>query len=492
MPRSSSRPTTTGPTPGCWRPTTARSRTRATCRSSSTTSRRGRAPTSTPTRSCGSPTHPRVVAVKEASGNLEQIARICRDRPRDVAVLAGDDAWTLPVLALGGDGVVSVASNEIPGELVALCAAARAGDWDDGPPDPRALAAALPRQLPGRPQPGAGQGGARAHGPARQRRRPGAASPARSGWQGSDGRHPPRPRPRRSRRRPDARTHAGRGRRWHDRVDSVSTPRPPAGRRRRPQQSTPTRSSTTSRPGASGPPNPTIDAADGWRVRPEVKAAILARFADRTTRDWTAGPLSFRDRAAVPPRDDLAGGPWRIVPGGTAVRAGRPPRRRRGRDAAVVRQRRRLRRRRHDGRFARARRVVRPDRRAGPPRGRRDDRRRARAARRPAGHRRGRRIRRCRLRAARGRARPHGAVIGAGVTLTGHVAPVRPGPRPGHRGHGGRAPGRAAGSRGRARGPRRSTATFATRHGLSVATALLVKDRDAGTSARVALEEALR
>jgi 4-hydroxy-tetrahydrodipicolinate synthase len=74
--------------------------------------------------------HPRVVAVKEAGGNLEQIARICRDRPRDVAVLAGDDAWTLPILALGGDGVVSVASNEIPGELVALCDSARAGDWD--------------------------------------------------------------------------------------------------------------------------------------------------------------------------------------------------------------------------------------------------------------------------------------------------------------------------------------------------------------------------
>jgi 4-hydroxy-tetrahydrodipicolinate synthase len=75
--------------------------------------------------------HPRVVAVKEASGNLEQIARICRDRPRNVAVLAGDDAWTLPTLVLGGDGVVSVASNEIPGEMVALCAAARAGDWED-------------------------------------------------------------------------------------------------------------------------------------------------------------------------------------------------------------------------------------------------------------------------------------------------------------------------------------------------------------------------
>jgi 4-hydroxy-tetrahydrodipicolinate synthase len=74
--------------------------------------------------------HPRVIAVKEASGNLDQIARICRDRPRDVAVLAGDDAWTLAVLAMGGDGVVSVASNEIPGDVVALCAAARAGDWD--------------------------------------------------------------------------------------------------------------------------------------------------------------------------------------------------------------------------------------------------------------------------------------------------------------------------------------------------------------------------
>ena len=92
--------------------------------------------------------HPRVVAVKEASGNLEQIARICRDRPRDVAVLAGDDTWTLPVLALGGDGVVSVASNEIPAEMASLCAAARAGDWDRGAPDPRALAAALPGELP--------------------------------------------------------------------------------------------------------------------------------------------------------------------------------------------------------------------------------------------------------------------------------------------------------------------------------------------------------
>ena len=66
-------------------------------------------------------------------------------------------------------------------------------------------------------------------------------------------------------------------------------------------------------------PDPT--SPDGWRVRPEVKAAILACFGDRTMATWSAGPLTFRDRAAVPPRD-LADGPWRIVPGGTAVRRG--------------------------------------------------------------------------------------------------------------------------------------------------------------------------
>ncbi len=67
---------------------------------------------------------------------------------------------------------------------------------------------------------------------------------------------------------------------------------------------------------------PDADSPDGWRVRPEVKSAILACFGDRTTQSWTVGPLTFRDRAAVPPRDDLADGPWRIVPGGTAVRRG--------------------------------------------------------------------------------------------------------------------------------------------------------------------------
>jgi len=59
----------------------------------------------------------------------------------------------------------------------------------------------------------------------------------------------------------------------------------------------------------------------GWRVRPDVKAAILELFRDRTAATWEVGPLTFRDRAAVPPRD-VRDGPWRVVPGGTAVRRG--------------------------------------------------------------------------------------------------------------------------------------------------------------------------
>lgn len=74
--------------------------------------------------------HPRIVAVKEASGNMEQIQTLLRDRPADFAVLSGDDNWTLPMLAMGGDGVISTASNEIPAEMAEMCDAAFAGDWE--------------------------------------------------------------------------------------------------------------------------------------------------------------------------------------------------------------------------------------------------------------------------------------------------------------------------------------------------------------------------
>ncbi len=69
----------------------------------------------------------------------------------------------------------------------------------------------------------------------------------------------------------------------------------------------------------SASPDPTVPG--GWRVNADVKAAILGRFADKTMLEWSVGPFTFRDRAGVPPRD-LAGGPWRVVPGGTTVRSG--------------------------------------------------------------------------------------------------------------------------------------------------------------------------
>jgi 4-hydroxy-tetrahydrodipicolinate synthase len=74
--------------------------------------------------------HPRIVAVKEASANMDQIATILRDRPADFSVLAGDDTWTMPMLALGGDGVICTCANEIPGEMAEMCDAAFAGDWE--------------------------------------------------------------------------------------------------------------------------------------------------------------------------------------------------------------------------------------------------------------------------------------------------------------------------------------------------------------------------
>ena len=57
---------------------------------------------------------PNVIGVKEASGNMEQILSILRDREDGFLVLSGDDAWTLPLIAVGAEGVISVASNEVP------------------------------------------------------------------------------------------------------------------------------------------------------------------------------------------------------------------------------------------------------------------------------------------------------------------------------------------------------------------------------------------
>jgi 4-hydroxy-tetrahydrodipicolinate synthase len=71
---------------------------------------------------------PNIVGVKEASGNINQMAEICHDVPADFIVLSGDDAITLPLMAIGGRGVVSVASNEVPAEMVRMVEAAERGD----------------------------------------------------------------------------------------------------------------------------------------------------------------------------------------------------------------------------------------------------------------------------------------------------------------------------------------------------------------------------
>jgi 4-hydroxy-tetrahydrodipicolinate synthase len=71
-----------------------------------------------------------IVAVKEASGSITQIAEVCASVPEGFAVLSGDDAITLPVIALGGVGIVSVASNEIPREMAEMARAALANDWE--------------------------------------------------------------------------------------------------------------------------------------------------------------------------------------------------------------------------------------------------------------------------------------------------------------------------------------------------------------------------
>lgn len=71
-----------------------------------------------------------IVAVKEASGDIGQIQSIIRQRPAGFAVFSGDDGITLPLLALGADGVVSVASNEAPKQMSDLCNLCLAGEWN--------------------------------------------------------------------------------------------------------------------------------------------------------------------------------------------------------------------------------------------------------------------------------------------------------------------------------------------------------------------------
>ena len=73
---------------------------------------------------------PNIIGVKEASGNISQIAEVCATLSEDFLVFSGDDAITLAVIGLGGVGIISVASNEIPAEMTRMTQAALANKWD--------------------------------------------------------------------------------------------------------------------------------------------------------------------------------------------------------------------------------------------------------------------------------------------------------------------------------------------------------------------------
>jgi 4-hydroxy-tetrahydrodipicolinate synthase len=74
--------------------------------------------------------HPNVMGIKEASGDLAQIMQLLRGRPEDFSVLSGDDWLTLAVVAAGGDGLISVASNEMPGPMRGMVSLMLSGDLE--------------------------------------------------------------------------------------------------------------------------------------------------------------------------------------------------------------------------------------------------------------------------------------------------------------------------------------------------------------------------
>ena len=73
--------------------------------------------------------HELIVGVKESSGDLQQVMTILRDRPQGFLVLSGEDHLTFALMALGGDGAISVVANEVPDAMRELVDAALAGDW---------------------------------------------------------------------------------------------------------------------------------------------------------------------------------------------------------------------------------------------------------------------------------------------------------------------------------------------------------------------------
>lgn len=73
---------------------------------------------------------PQIVAMKEASGDIAQVMQIIAGRPEGFSLLSGDDPLVLPYVALGGDGIISVSANALPGKFSSMVRASLSGDWD--------------------------------------------------------------------------------------------------------------------------------------------------------------------------------------------------------------------------------------------------------------------------------------------------------------------------------------------------------------------------
>jgi 4-hydroxy-tetrahydrodipicolinate synthase len=74
---------------------------------------------------------PNIAGIKEASGDISQIGEICTRAPKGFRIFSGDDSLTLPVIALGGHGIISVASNEAPGMMAKFADACLQGRWEE-------------------------------------------------------------------------------------------------------------------------------------------------------------------------------------------------------------------------------------------------------------------------------------------------------------------------------------------------------------------------
>ena len=256
---------------------------------------------------------PGIVAVKEASGNITQMVEICGAVPKDFLVLSGDDALTLPLMAVGGHGLISVAGQRGAGRDGAHGRARRAGRLCRRAADPQPAAAAHAGELH-RVESHSGQ---ERDGRARAARRgvPPADGAAARGVAGAN--------PAGARRAEDRR--GARGRPFMTlaaEVEALSAAGPATDRQAAREAFARLRAQLSSGEVRAAEPDPSTET--GWRVNTWVKQGILLgfKFGDIADMSSDHGRWPFFDKDTLPlkPLDVQSG--VRVVPGGSTVRDG--------------------------------------------------------------------------------------------------------------------------------------------------------------------------